>query len=185
MGDEYGTLERAGDASILRYERRLAHPQQKVWRAVTEDARPGGVVPDHDRGGAPRRAPPCTSRSAQSEGEPFDGEMLVFTPPTLMELRWADDVLRFELEPLRTAAGLYPAPDRDLPERGKAARDAPGWHVCLERLAAVCDGTEPPWHPAVRWRAVHRGYIERSRSRGIRHRATAERVEARDDTDDR
>jgi hypothetical protein len=47
------------------------------------------------------------------------------------------------------------------PEHGKAARDAAGWHVCLERLAALCDGTEPPWEPSVRWHLVHRAYVER------------------------
>jgi len=36
-GGEFGTLERAGDVSILRYERRLAHAREKVWRALTED----------------------------------------------------------------------------------------------------------------------------------------------------
>ena len=35
--DELATLERAGDRTVLRYRRRLAHPQQKVWRALTED----------------------------------------------------------------------------------------------------------------------------------------------------
>ena len=35
---EYGTLERTADASVLRFHRRLAHPRQKVWSALTEDA---------------------------------------------------------------------------------------------------------------------------------------------------
>ena len=36
--DELGTLERVGDVSVLRYERRLAHPRERVWRALTDDA---------------------------------------------------------------------------------------------------------------------------------------------------
>jgi len=36
--DEFGTLERAGATSVLRYRRRLAHPRDKVWRALSEDA---------------------------------------------------------------------------------------------------------------------------------------------------
>ncbi len=49
------------------------------------------------------------------------------------------------------------------PEHGKAARDAAGWHVCLEQLTALCDGSELPWssQPPERWRVVHRGYVER------------------------
>src|SRR5438105_10315698 len=32
----YGELERAGDRWLLRFVRRLPHPPEKVWRALTE-----------------------------------------------------------------------------------------------------------------------------------------------------
>jgi hypothetical protein len=35
------------------------------------------------------------------------------------------------------------------------ARDAAGWHVCLDNLAAHLEGEEPAWQ------AVHPEYIER------------------------
>ena len=41
---------------------------------------------------------------------PFDGEMLAFVPPSLMELRWADDVLRFEID-RADGVRVHPAPD--------------------------------------------------------------------------
>jgi len=47
------------------------------------------------------------------------------------------------------------------PEHGKAARDAAGWHVCLERLSTLCDGTDPPLEPSARSHHVHRAYVER------------------------
>jgi hypothetical protein len=97
----------------------------------------------------------------ESEGAPFDGEMLEFVPPSLMELRWADDVLRFELQP--DGAGCILRLRVTFPDHGKAARDAAGWHVCLEQLGALCNGSElpPSWQPPERWRVVHRGYVER------------------------
>jgi hypothetical protein len=52
---EYGTLERSGDVSILRYERRLAHTPHKVWRAHHRGRRLGNVVPDDHGGGTARR----------------------------------------------------------------------------------------------------------------------------------
>jgi len=85
--------------------------------------------------------------------------MLAFEPPSLMELRWADDVLRFGLEPEGPGCVLHLIVT--FPVHGKAARDGAGWHVCLEQLAHVCDGTEPSWRPPDRWRVVHRGYVER------------------------
>jgi uncharacterized protein YndB with AHSA1/START domain len=159
--DELGTLERDGDVSILRFERRLAHPQEVVWRAITEDADLAAWFPTTIEGG--RRAGAELRFSFRAgEADPFEGEMLAFVPPSLMELRWADDILRFELER---------DPDADpgtcilrlrvtFPEYGKAARDAAGWHVCLQRLAASCDGTSPSSDPAERWRVVHPRYVE-------------------------
>ena len=111
------------------------------------------MVPDHHRGGTAHRRPAPLLVPA-GEADAFDGEMLAFVPPTLMELRWADDVLRFELEP-DERSGTVAGTGRILglsvtfTEVGKSARDAAGWHVCLERL---CDGT-PASRPD-RWREL-------------------------------
>ena len=161
---EYGTLERSGHVSILRYERRLAHPQQKVWRAITEDPDLAAWFPTTMEG-ARRAGVPLRFSFRQGEAEPFDGEMLAFVPPSLMELLWADDVLRFELEPDPAPEAARPGCILRLtvtfPEHGKGARDAAGWHVCLDRLAVACDGADLPWHPPDRWRVVHGVYVER------------------------
>jgi uncharacterized protein YndB with AHSA1/START domain len=161
---EYGTLERSGNVSILRYERRLAHAPQKVWRAITEDADLATWFPTSVEGER-RAGAPLRFSFRQGEAEPFDGEMLAFVPPSLMELRWADDVLRFELEPDCAPEGARPGCILRLtvtfPEHGKAARDAAGWHVCLHRLAVTCDGADLPGRPPDRWRVVHRVYVER------------------------
>jgi uncharacterized protein YndB with AHSA1/START domain len=156
--DELGTLERQGDVSVLRYERRLAHPRERIWRALTDDADlaawfPTTIEGERQKGAALRFA------FRRGEGEPFDGDMLAFVPPSLLELRWSDDILRFELEP--DGAGTILRLRVTFPEHGKAARDAAGWHVCLERLAALSDGMEPAWEPSARWPVVHRAYVER------------------------
>jgi uncharacterized protein YndB with AHSA1/START domain len=155
---EYGTLERTADASVLRYRRRLAHPRQKVWRALTEDAHLVAWFPTTIEGERVAGAPLRFS-FRESEGEPFDGEMLVFAPPELIELRWADDVLRFELEVDGNGCVLHLTVT--FPEHGKAARDGAGWHVCLEQLAYECDGADQPRYPPDRWRVVHQGYVQR------------------------
>jgi uncharacterized protein YndB with AHSA1/START domain len=156
---EYGTLERLPDGmSVLRYRRRLAHPQQKVWRALTEDAHLTQWFPTTIEGDRATGAPLHFS-FREGEGEPFDGEMLAFDAPTLMELRWADDVLRFEVTP--DGSGCVLDLTVTFPEYAKAARDGAGWHVCLEQLGYVAEGAPLPWKPADRWRVVHRSYVER------------------------
>jgi hypothetical protein len=82
--------------------------------------------------------------------------MLAFVPPTLMELRWADDVLRFELEPDDSGMGCILRLSVTFTEPGKAARDAAGWHVCLDRLY---DGTPAPGPD--RWKELFGTYGER------------------------
>jgi uncharacterized protein YndB with AHSA1/START domain len=156
--DEFGTLERVGDLSVLRLRRRLAHTPHKVWRALTEDEHLAGWFPTTIEGNRAAGSPLHFS-FRESEGEPFDGEMLVYDPPSTMELRWADDVLRFELTP--DGPGCVLDLVVTFPEHGKAARDGAGWDVCLQQLEHVVDGTELPWLPSDRWRVVHRGYVER------------------------
>jgi uncharacterized protein YndB with AHSA1/START domain len=159
-GDEFGTVERAGDVSVLRYRRHLSHSREKVWRALTEDEHLAGWFPTTIEG---QRAAGAALHFSfrQSEGEPFDGEMLVFDPPSVMELRWADDVLRFELAAVEDENGCVLDLTVTFPEYGKAARDAAGWHVCLEQLKYVVDDTALPWEPPDRWRTVHPEYVQR------------------------
>ncbi len=156
---EFGTLERAGDRSILRYERRLARSREVVWRALTEEAHLAGWFPTTIEGARVAGAPLHFS-FRESEGTPFDGEMLAFVPPSRMELRWADDILRFELEPEPGPGGpgCILRLTVTFPEHGKAARDAAGWHVCLDQLV---DGTDPDRRPPERWRVVHAVYVDR------------------------
>ena len=44
-------------------------------------------------------------------------------------------------------------------ERGKASRDAAGWHVCLDRLEAAIDNAPAPDMDT--WKSVNREYVEK------------------------
>jgi uncharacterized protein YndB with AHSA1/START domain len=151
---DLGTLTRQGDRWTLRFTRRLAHPQEKVWRAVTEPEHlavwfPEEIVGDR-RAGAPLRF-------VSSAGEGFDGQLLVFEPPSVMEMTWGPDLLRIELQP--DGAGTLLTLTDTFDDQGKAARDAAGWHECLDRLVSALDGT-PPAAWGERWRQVHPRYTE-------------------------
>ncbi len=159
--DEFGRLERHGDVSVLRYERHLRHPPERVWRAITEDADVAAWFPTTIEG--PRRAgAPLRFSFRQGEAEAFDGEMLAFVPPTLKELRWADDVLRFELEADGggDGAGCILRLSVTFSESGKAARDAAGWHLCLDRLSSATDPTATVPPGPDRWKELFGTYGE-------------------------
>ena len=153
-----GTLEHTSAGPRLRFTRHLAHPADRVWRAVTEpdDLKawfPDTIVVDRWAVGAPLRFEPAT------EGvDGFDGEVLAFEPPRMLEFRWGTDVIRIELEPYGEGTKLTLLDTID--ELGKAARDAAGWHVCLDQLESRLDGREPGWSPSERWRELHPSYVD-------------------------
>jgi uncharacterized protein YndB with AHSA1/START domain len=151
-----GTLHAEADRFVLRFERRLAHPPEKVWRALTDPAElrhwfPQDVEVDLQPGGKMRFA------QCDGEGPAFDGEVVDFDPPRLFAFLWGTDLLRWELRP--DGDGCLLVFTDTIDEQGKAARDGAGWQVCLEALEARLDGSEPP--PADRWRQIHPDYVDR------------------------
>jgi uncharacterized protein YndB with AHSA1/START domain len=153
----YGTLETtAGGEPQLRFQRVFHHPQEKVWRAITEPAQLAHWFPttiDGERAAGAR----LRFEFPKDQLPAFDGEMLVFDPPRVMELRWGPDTLRLELHPV--AEGTLLILLDTLEELGKAARDGAGWHTCLDGLAALLDHKNNPPDATERWREVHSTYV--------------------------
>lgn len=153
--EDLGTLARDGDRWALTFTRRLAHPVEKVWRAVTEPEHLKAWFPQ-EIVGERRAGAPLRFVSPTSDG--FEGEMITFEPPRVMELMWGVDRLRIELQ--QDGSGTVLTLTDSFDELGKAARDAAGWHECLDRLACDLDGTPPPrWGET--WRGAHPRYVAR------------------------
>lgn len=152
-----GLLERAGDQWRLRFTRHLAHPPEKVWRALTEAEHLERWFPTTIEG---ERAAGASLRFSHQNAElpPFEGEMLTYEPPSLIEFRWGPDTLRFELRAAGDGTELTLVDT--LEEVGKAARDGAGWHTCLDLLACHLDDDEPPWSSTERWSQVHPSYVK-------------------------
>jgi uncharacterized protein YndB with AHSA1/START domain len=153
-----GRLTSAADGRPqLRFTRTLPHPPAKVWRALTEDQHLAAWFPFHIEG---ERAAGAPLRFLHPEGlgEPFEGEMVAFEPESALELAWQGESLRFELAPHGDGTALTLVNTID--DIGKAARDAAGWHACLDLLACALDGDEPRWDASQLWGEVHPGYVE-------------------------
>jgi len=161
----YGAYDTIENRPALRFERRLAHPIDVVWRAITESDElehwfPSKIDVDTLRPGAE-----MTFRFEEMplENQPMtiSGRVTEFDPPHLFAFYWGDDHLRFELEPV--------AGDEDacllrltvlLDSREKAARDGAGWHVCLDRLVARLDGAAGAGD-GEDWRGLYEEYRRR------------------------
>jgi uncharacterized protein YndB with AHSA1/START domain len=153
-----GEIDQLSDGSWrLCFTRTLPHPRETVWQALTDPEHLTHWFPTTIEG---ERAAGAPLRFAFPEdmAPAMDGEMLVVEEPTVLELRWGPDVLRFELRAV--AAGTELTLLDTLEAHGKAARDGAGWHVCLEGLEAHLRGDRGDHSSPDRWREVHPAYVQ-------------------------
>lgn len=147
----YGTLTSIDARPTLRFELDLAHPVQRVWRAVSDPAELAQFFPG---------AAPWTP----IEGETIDlgGATLTVTKvaePQVLAWTMGDQPQAFEIaESDNGSRLLFTHVIDDLP----AAQTATGWQTYLSRLAPHLAGghlSEEAAHS--RWRALHELYAEK------------------------
>ena len=154
-----GQLEEQEGRWRLRFERRLAHPPQTVWRAITEPEHLRAWFP-FDVEGDRATGAPLRFVFRGGEGEPFEGRMVDFDAPRALELEWGGgERLRLEVRPDGDGSMLTLLNTFD--DLGKAARDGAGWHGCLDGLAAHLDGAGAAERREERWARLHGAYRER------------------------
>ncbi|HYH30583.1 MAG TPA: SRPBCC family protein [Pseudonocardia sp.] len=125
------SLQATDGRSVLRMERWLKHPPEKVWRAMTEPERladwfPARITPELRVGGA----------VAFEFGD--DGVVTDLDPPRLIAYTWGGDHLRWELRP--EGAGTRLVLVHTFDDRAGAASFGAGWHTCIVALDLALDG---------------------------------------------
>lgn len=156
---DYGTAEEIGDGRWqLRFNRTYPHPVDKVWRAVTEPGHLAAWFPT-SIDGERRAGAPLQFTFPNGAAPPFDGEVVAYDPPSVFEFRWGPDSIRLEVTGSERSATLTLL--HAFGEQGKAARDAAGWHACLDALGAGLDGSANPRERMSSWADVHARYVER------------------------
>ncbi len=159
LEQDYGVLERGGGTVTLRFTRKLAHPPEKVWRALTEAEHLAAWFPTTIEGDYAVAGAPLKFSFREVPMPPMDGQALTCEPLELLEFVWGDETLRFELTAHESGTVLgFSATFADI---GKAARDGAGWHVCLDQLGYSLDGRTAPFTSDDRWRLVHPEYATR------------------------
>jgi uncharacterized protein YndB with AHSA1/START domain len=120
--------------SVLRMERVLKHPREKVWRAMVEPERlaewfPGTVALDLRTGGAV---------TFDQGGDGSTGTITDLEPPHLIAYTWGTDHLRWELHP--DGEGTRLVLEHTFDDRAGAASFGAGWHTCIVALDLALDG---------------------------------------------
>jgi uncharacterized protein YndB with AHSA1/START domain len=150
-----GSLHTIDGRNVLRFERRLAHPVEKVWRAITEPAElahwfPALVAMEPQVGGPMRFTFPG------GEMDPTEGTITELDPPRVFAFVWAGDPLRMELRP--DGAGTVLTFTYTFTDRPMAGSYATGWQTCLDALEHALAGTGPG-EPAP-YAERHDAYVE-------------------------
>jgi uncharacterized protein YndB with AHSA1/START domain len=150
----YGTYETIDGRPAVRFERRYPQPVERVWRAVTEPEElaqwfPSTVELELREGGRMRFTFPG------GEMPPTEGSVTELDPPRRFGFTWGDEHLQIDLEP--DGDGCRLRFTHVLSTGEQASRDAAGWHVCLDRLAALLGGS----HVASEWGEHYAEYQRR------------------------
>lgn len=159
-----GGLRPAGSRWEIVFTPWLAHPPERVWWALTEPESlrvwfPNEMHGDRSEGSRLR----FTFPGKGGEGA-FEGEMRTWDPPRALAFRWGEDELRFELGPEGEGTRLTLVDSID--DGGRAARDAAGWHECLDRLQGHLDGRDPGFRPHERREQLHPVYVREFEGQG-------------------
>lgn len=156
---DLGHYVEIGGRPAVRLVRRLPHPPERVWAAVTEpsemahwfpsavtiDARPGGTMTFSDD--------PNTT--------PTTGTVLEYDPPRRCAFTWDGDEVHLDVAPSPDGGSVLTLTNV-LDARDAAARNAAGWTVCLDELAGSLDGTGaggPHADGAEPWRPVYEAHV--------------------------
>ena len=145
--NQLGDVLRDAGRYGLRYERRLRHAPEKVWRALTESESlrhwmPADMIGER-RTGAELTFPfwPAHVERFGIPGEQvaLTGRMLAWDPPRLLEYSWDADLMRFELTPdgdgTRLVFTTWLGDVDQYPAHGTAA----AYHAALDQLTELLD----------------------------------------------
>jgi uncharacterized protein YndB with AHSA1/START domain len=153
-----GQLEQIESRWRLRFTRETSTPSREGWRALVQLEHLDAWFPTTMEGDRVEGAE-LTLSFRENETPSMHGEMITYDPYSALEFKWGEDLIRFELRPESdgTVLTLFDIFD----ELGRAARDAAGWHVCLDLLDDRLAGAEPPADGGrSRWETVHTEYVE-------------------------
>jgi uncharacterized protein YndB with AHSA1/START domain len=159
-----GLLETRDDGtSVIRFERHLAHPIEKVWAALTH---PDQMIKWWGRGDVElveggRFTVEWQNTDDEGNSAVMEATITSLDPPRLLQTSGGDHGdLRWELRPEGEGTGLSFTSTLELPERFRTMHPA-GWHWHLDALATILDGREVDLVNVTGWEQIHEGYVGR------------------------
>ncbi|CAN7702795.1 SRPBCC family protein [Caballeronia sp. LjRoot29] len=130
-------VRKDGEKWTLILVRELRHPPEKVWKALTDPASLREWAPfDADRNLA-SVGPVKLSTVGTPTPQISASQVTRAEEPKLLEYRWGENDMRWQLEPVDGGTRLTLWHNID---RGFISMGAAGWHICLDVLDRLVAG---------------------------------------------
>ncbi|MFC5267283.1 SRPBCC family protein [Kribbella qitaiheensis] len=136
------TLTSEHGRTVLRMERRLTHPPEKVWRALTDPSELAAWFPTAVE--LDLRLDGKISFTFEQGEDDFvedpdnSGVIRAYDPPRLLEYTWGAEIQRWELAP--TDGGCLLTLTATYDDRPGSASFTSGWILCLDALDKALGG---------------------------------------------
>jgi uncharacterized protein YndB with AHSA1/START domain len=149
-----GTIIIEGKYGTIKFERRLKHPKEMVWKAITDQKEIFRWLPDYKGTFDGYKGGKIDLLNVVS-GSHVSGKVLVFDLYHIFEYEWhispnqmflegePESFIRWELKQNGDSDTLLIVTHNHL-TKSTALTFAPGWHAYLDRLEAILDNQVPP-----------------------------------------
>ena len=139
MTNGEGLISIENDRAILTFERRLPHPVERVWAAITDPFERGqwmgDTTIDGREGGTIEMMP--ASPPIPDQQKQMTGRILVWDPPHVFEHEWNQRIVEPNANGFRPGTHAY----LDRLEAHLAGAQLPGWQQHYAEVAETVYGT--------------------------------------------
>lgn len=159
-----GTPDHHDGKDVLRFERRLGHPVERVWSALTDPGQLSAWWGDADLELVEGGRFVVRWRNTDDEGNRavMTATITRLEPPTLLETSGdLHGVLRWELRPDGEGTLLTFTSMLELPAEFRT-RVLAGWHWHLDALARALEGERADLETLPGWSEAHERYLARA-----------------------
>lgn len=147
---------------VLIVERVLAHPPEKVWRAVTEHELLHQWFPaDIDGKWVAGTELAFAFRHGEGDGlseEEMRGLVYEVDEPRLLEFSWGAERIKLELE--AEGDGTRFRLSHTIADASWGARNAAGWEMCFDNLQLIIEGLAAVKFMADVWQKKFKHYVK-------------------------
>jgi uncharacterized protein YndB with AHSA1/START domain len=132
------TLLKTGLRPVLRFERSLPGPIETVWVALTDPVEMRAWFPTRIEIEEWKVGASLTHHFDEHDVAPLPGIVLEWDPPRHASFTWGQDTISFHLSTREDGQVLFVLTEEL--DASRAARNAAGWDICLDRLESGVEG---------------------------------------------